>query len=258
MVRKGLNTAKIVFLPLVSTSEGDLLAFLEESARFKEKVFVITPNPEFFVYAQNNSWFRKILIRADVAIPDGVGLIWASKFLGRPIKDRISGTDLMESLCQMAAEKGWKVYLIGGKKGVAKKTLSVLKKRYPGLKGWAKSGPRLELKNGQWKTKNREKMMKTVKTINSKKPTLLFVAFGMGKQEKFIADNWDKLEVKLAMGIGGAFDYLSGEVSRAPEWVRKMGLEWLYRLFLQPWRWRRQLRLIEFAWLITKQRFGLN
>ena len=100
-------------------------------------------------------------------------------------------------------------------------------------------------------------MDKLIKGIDDTKPDLLFVAFGMGKQEKFIGDNWSELDVKLAMGVGGAFDYISGGVSRAPEWMRKSGLEWLHRLFRQPWRWRRQLRLIEFIGLVFRQKFNL-
>lgn len=254
MLKKDLNTVKIGFLPIVSTSEKSLLAFLVKTVSNQKKTFIVTANPEFFVYGKDNPWFASILKKADFVIPDGMGLIWAGKILDKSIKQRISGTDLMESLCQISVKKGWKVYLIGGEKGVALKTLSVLKKHYPKLKIWAETGPELELKNGQWTSASKKKMTETVKTINSKKPTLLFVAFGMGKQEKFIADNWRSLNVRLAMGVGGAFDYLSGEVPRAPEWMRKTGLEWLYRLFRQPWRWKRQLRLIEFVWLILQER----
>jgi len=256
MSKKELNRVKIVGQTLISTSEKRLLAFLASKIAGGEKVFVVTPNPEFLVFARHNPWFEAILKKADMAIPDGVGLVWASRFLGQPIKERISGTDLMEKLCHQAARKKWSVYLIGGQPGVAEKTLAVLKKRYPRLKGWAKSGPELELINGEWSPKTKEEMAKAVKEINAQKPDLLFVAFGMGKQEKFIADNWNKLKVKLAMGVGGAFDYLSGRVPRAPNWVRNAGLEWFYRLFRQPWRWKRQLRLLEFVWLVVRERFS--
>ncbi len=252
MLKKGLNIAKIASLTLVSTTEKRLLVVLASRISKNKKTFIITPNPEFFVFARYNPWFQALLDKADMAIPDGVGLIWASKFLGKPIKERISGTDLMEKLCQEVAKRGWSIYLIGGKPGVAKETLEILRKRYFGLKGWAETGPSLELKNGKWTTGSKKGITEAVKEINAKKPDLLFVAFGMGKQEKFIGDSWNKLDVKLAMGIGGAFDYLSGEIPRAPEWMRKAGLEWFFRLFHQPWRWQRQLRLIEFVWLVFR------
>ncbi len=250
MNRFGLNTFTIAEIGLIGSSKARLLAELEKKISSRHKIFMVTPNPEFVVFAQANPWFKKILKQADLAIPDGVGLVWASKLLGSPIKERISGTDLMENLCQLAAKKGWSVYLFGGWPGVAQKALAVLKKRYPGLKGWAESGPKLEI--GNWKLEIEEKWLKE---INKKKPTFLFVAFGMGKQEKFIADNWPDLKVKLAMGVGGAFDYISGETPRAPNWLRKIGFEWLYRLIREPWRWRRQLALIRFGWLVVKEKF---
>ncbi|MBU3957203.1 WecB/TagA/CpsF family glycosyltransferase [Patescibacteria group bacterium] len=250
MLKKELDMVKIATQTLTGTSEKRLLEFLTSRIAQGKKTFVVTPNPEFFVFARHNPWFEAILKKADLAVPDGIGLIWASRFLGQPIKERISGTDLMEKLCRKAAKKKWSVYLLGGEAGVAKKTLVVLKKRYPGLQGWADSGPRIDILGSEAK--------ESIRKINSKKPDLLFVAFGMGKQEKFITDNWGKLKVTLAMGVGGAFDYLSGQVPRAPEWVREAGLEWLFRLFRQPWRWKRQLRLIEFVWLVLKQRFSFK
>jgi N-acetylglucosaminyldiphosphoundecaprenol N-acetyl-beta-D-mannosaminyltransferase len=250
MNRFGLNTFTIAEIRLIGSFKAQLLAELEKKIDSRHKIFVVTPNPEFIVFAQANPWFKKILNQADLAIPDGVGLVWASKLLGNPIKERISGTDLMENLCQLAAKKNWSVYLLGGWPGVAQKALAVLKKRYPGLKGWAETGPKIS--NQEFRIKNNEFW---VKKINQKKPDLLFVALGMGKQEKLIADNWPDLKVKLAMGVGGAFDYLSGEIPRAPNWLRKIGFEWFYRLIREPWRWRRQLALVRFVWLVVKEKF---
>jgi N-acetylglucosaminyldiphosphoundecaprenol N-acetyl-beta-D-mannosaminyltransferase len=254
MVKKELNKVKIDFLNLISTSEEELLDFLGARISQGKKTFLVTPNPEFFVFARHCAWFRMCLKKADLALPDGIGLVWASRFLGQPIKKRITGTDLLIKLCQRAAKKGWSVAFIGGEKEVAQKTLSVLKKSYPGLHGWAKTGPQLELKNGRWTPTSQRKIKVMVKAINAQKPDLLFVALGMAKQEKLLADNWSKLNVKLGMGVGGAFDYLAGQVPRAPKWLRKLGLEWFYRLLHQPWRWQRQLRLIEFGgWILQKK-----
>lgn len=255
MFKKALDTVKIAGLSFTSTSESRLLAFLIEKIKSGGRVFITTPNPEFLVFARHNSWFKLCLDKADIAIPDGMGLIWAGKLLNKPIKERISGTDLTEKLCQLAVKNNWRVYLIGGQPGVARKALETLKGRYSGLKGEADSSSKLKLVGGEWTLGAERGVKKTVKEINSQKPDLLFVALGMGKQEKFIADNWSRLNVKIAMGVGGAFDYLSGEVVRAPKWLRNFGLEWLYRLFRQPWRWRRQLRLMEFVWLVLQEKF---
>ena len=305
MSKKDLNTVKIAGLSLISTSEKRLLEFLTSRIVRGRKTWIVTPNSEFLVFAKHNPWFKKILNQADVAIPDGVGLVWASRFLvprwvssakqervasrSSVIKEQISGIDLMEKLCQEAARHGWSVYLLGGKPKVAEKALAVLKKRHSGLKGWAEAGPKLEIRNTsdgvrlslrshdssevkeqeakEVTSANKSRVadetiypnemragMTSIRRINSERPDILFVAFGMGKQEKFIWDNWSKLDIKLAMGVGGAFDYISGQVPRAPKWVRKIGLEWLFRLVREPWRWKRQLRLIEFIWLIFKEK----
>jgi len=297
--KKAGDTAKIVGITLNSTSKAQVLRKITSRLDRQEKTFIVTPNPEFLVFANRNPWFKKILDKADLAIPDGIGLVWASRFLAlrsptkillsasdslakkRPLlkethrrsqgeasqnlwasraqqdkvptrftlQGRISGTDLMEKLCQVAAKQGWGVYLLGGRPGVAKKALMNLKSRSPGLKGWAESGPKLEL--AHWDSRG---VKKWVGKINQKSPELLFVAFGMGKQEKFIGENWRDLKVKMAMGVGGAFDYLAGEIPRPPAWSQNLGLEWFYRLIRQPWRWRRQLALIEFVWLVLKEK----
>lgn len=255
MAKKARYLAEIGGIRLNSTSEDEVLRKIVVRIEKNKRIFVVTPNPEFLVDAQKHPWFKKILNQADFALPDGIGLVWAGKILDQPIQERISGTDLMESLCANAAKRGWKVYLLGGQPGVAKKTLTVLKKRYPGLKGWAETGPKLQLKPKTYYLSPQQEIAKIIKRIDSKHPDLLFVAFGMGKQERFIWDNWGKLDVKLAMGVGGAFDFISKKISRAPKWARGLGLEWLYRLIRQPWRWRRQLALFEFIWLVIKEKF---
>lgn len=196
--------------------------------------FVVTPNPEFLVKAQNDLEFKNILNQADLAIPDGSKLIWASKNI---IKERVSGTDLMVSLCGVCEKMGLTVGLMGGAEKVADKTAECLLKKYPTL----------EIKTRREPEGSFEKI------------DVLFVALGMGKQEKWIFNNREMLKesgVKLAMGVGGAFDYISGRVPRAPKFVRDAGFEWLFRLIRQPWRIKRQLALIKFVRLITRGERG--
>jgi len=266
--KKDGDSVQILGVRVNSTSTSSVLKKIGQGIDGGEKTFVVTPNPEFLVYAQKHFWFKLILNKADIAIPDGIGLVWASRLLAfRPLVTRISGTDLMEKLCALAAKKGWSVYLLGGAPGVALKSLTALKNRYPGLNGWAETGPELNLspdtcppsasrRRGRGHLSPKQEIARVVRRINLRKPDFLFIAFGMGKQEKFIWDNWGRLDVKLAMGVGGAFDYLSGQVPRAPKWVRNLGLEWLYRLFREPWRCKRQLKLIEFIWLVIKEKFS--
>ncbi len=194
--------------------------------------YIVTPNPEFLIKAQEDQKFKEILNQADISIPDGVGLIFASWFLNQPIKKRIQGIDLMEKICEQSAQKNWPVFLMGGQQGVAEKAIKNLKERYPGLR--IKSG--YEQVWGQ--------------------PEILFVALGAPKQEKWINDNLSGLpSVKLAVGVGGAFDFISGRVKRAPKLMRQGGLEWLWRFGRQPWRAKRIYNaVIKFPWLVMKSK----
>lgn len=202
------------------------------------KHYIVTPNPEFIVAAQKDPVFKEMLNGADLAIPDGAGLKLSGK-----VKNTVSGTDFMERLIRLAAEKGFVVGFLGGGKGIAEKTAECLLRKYPKLKiGYVASGGIID-KDGN-----------SQEVVGSKIPPmdLLFVAFGHLKQENWIAANLDKIPVKIAMGVGGSFDYLSGRVPRAPGWMRDLGFEWLFRLLIQPWRIKRQLALLRYLWLLTK------
>lgn len=200
----------------------------------KTKHYIVTPNPEFLVAAQKDPVFKKILNDADLSIPDGVGLKLSGK-----VKNTVYGTDLMEKLVELSAENGFVVSFLGGKKGVAERCAECLKLRYPKLKiSFASGGMEVD-ENG--------------KMLDHKflpKADILFVAFGHIKQEKWIAQNLSKLDVKVAMGVGGAFDYISGLVPRAPLFIRSLGFEWLFRLIVQPWRVKRQMALIKYLLML--------
>lgn len=186
------------------------------------KHYVVTPNVEFIMKAQDDPQFAKILNNADLSIPD-------SAHLGIPV---VTGTDLMDKLCQEAVKKGWSVGLIGGGQGVAAQTAA----KYAKLKVvLAESGGIVE-----------EDGTELTNPALDQKIDILFVAFGQGKQEKWIVAHLPHLPVKVAIGVGGAFDYLSGLVPRAPLWMRQMGLEWLFRLICQPWRIKRYGALVRF------------
>lgn len=274
-IKKDGNTFEIFETTLIGSSIDRVLETIQQRVGQGGKTFIVTPNPEFFVFAQKHPWFHKILIHSDILIPDGVALFWAKEvlkkkgfflrlfwgfwtglkviFIGWGQK-RITGTDLTEKLCQLAAKNKWSVYFLGGKEKSTVKALKKMQEKYPGLKGWANSGPQLSLNLQKLILEPITEVKKLIEDLNQKKPDFLFVALNMGKQEKFIFDNWEQLEIKLGMGIGGAFDYLSGEVKRAPLWVQKIGFEWFYRLFQEPWRWKRQLSLARFIWLILREK----
>lgn len=205
------------------------------------KHYIVTPNPEILVAAQKDSRLKKILNEADLSIADGIGLKLSGK-----IRSIVPGTDLVEKLVELSAEKGFVVSFLGGREEVAKKCAECLKKKYPRLKvGFAGSG-------GEVDSEGEEVLTSDSGNFPLPPCDLLFVAFGHIKQEKWIAANLSKLPVKVAMGVGGSFDYLSGQVPRAPQWMRSLGLEWLFRLIIQAWRIKRQLALIKYIWLLTR------
>jgi len=251
--RKGPNTALLFGLSLYGRDRKGLLKDIRRRLVQGKNLFVATPNPEFVVFADKNKWFKRVLLKANFLIPDGTGLIWAAKLLlskEKQFRETITGVDLTEDLCRLAAQKDLSVYFLGSTSGVAGRALVEMKQKYSGLRGWAKSGSVLKINKSTGEWQDWGLIEKLIKDIKTKKPNFLFVALGMGKQEKFIVDCLERCSVRLAMGVGGAFDYLSLKVKRPPLWLRKLGLEWLYRLLRQPWRIKRQLVLVKFAWLV--------
>jgi len=210
----------------------EVLEKVEGFLKSDKQHYLVTPNPEFLVKAQKDEDFKKILNQADLAVPDGIGLIFASRFLGQSIKRRITGVDLMELFCQRAVQKKWPVFLMGAGPGVAEKAAKNLEKKYPGLK----VGAGFEDVFGE--------------------PEILFVALGAPKQEKWINENLSKMpSVKLAIGVGGAFDFISGRVRRAPKFIQIIGLEWFWRFSCQPWRAKRIYNAaVKFPWLVVKSK----
>jgi N-acetylglucosaminyldiphosphoundecaprenol N-acetyl-beta-D-mannosaminyltransferase len=207
---------------------------------------VVTVNPEFIVAAQSDDEFRNILNVSSLALPDGVGLLWAARFLGHPIQERVTGTDMVQRVAALAAQKDYGLFLLGAAPGVAVATAARLCEAYPGLRivGTYAGSPALEEED------------EIVKMIQKAKPDILLVAYGAPQQDRWIARNLVRLGGPVAMGVGGAFDFISGRAKRAPRWVQRLGLEWLHRLYHEPWRWRRMLALPKFVWLVMRERLA--
>ncbi|MDP2721107.1 MAG: WecB/TagA/CpsF family glycosyltransferase [bacterium] len=206
--------------------------------------YVVTPNPEIIVRANREPQLRKILNNADLSVPDGMGLVMLGRLTGRPIPERVTGVDLLDGLAALATEGGFDIFLLGAGEGVAERAASKLKLKYPGLRV-----------TGTYSGDPDPKFDKqTRRILESKKIDILAVAYGAPKQEKWIARNLPYLNLKLAIGVGGALDYISGERKRAPTWLQKAGLEWLFRLLKEPRRVSRQLALPYFVYLVLKER----
>jgi len=204
---------------------------------------VCTVNPEFIMVAQDDPIFYNILQRADICVPDGVGLVWATRHLGHPVPERVTGSDGVPLIAQYAAKYGWKLFFLGAGAGVADKAADILRTQNPDLDivGTYGGSPAGFEEEG------------IVKMINHSGADILFVAYGAPEQDKWIARNLPRLDVKMAMGVGGSFDFIAGVVPRAPQWMQNAGLEWLYRLIKQPWRFKRMLRLPRFVLAVLRR-----
>ena len=211
-----------------------ILEIVEGWLKKPGKHYIVTPNPEIIMMAQQDLDLRKILNEADLAIPDGRGLK-----LSGDIENTSPGIDVMEELIKRASDWTATVGFLGGRGKVAEKTAKCLLHKYPKLKvSFATYGGEVD-EGGN-----------LLKSLKVPKLDLLFVAFGPPKQEKWIAKNLPKLPIKVAMVVGGAFDYISGQVPRAPWWIRDLGMEWLFRLIMEPWRIKRQLSLIKYLLML--------
>ncbi len=210
---------------------------------------VVTPNPEFLVNAQKDREFKKILNSADLAIADGVGMKMAAKLYGEKVH-RITGVDFIWDLCDIAAKQNKSVFLLGGAPGVAQAASEKITKKYPTISIVGATD------GGKFSDEGEAVNQHIISQINQAQPDVLIVALGQVKQEKCIARYLAQLPtVRIAIGVGGAFDFISGKIRRAPKILRKNGFEWLYRLLQQPKRARRIAdAIIVFPYLVIKDK----
>jgi N-acetylglucosaminyldiphosphoundecaprenol N-acetyl-beta-D-mannosaminyltransferase len=207
---------------------------------------IVTLNPEMVMAARDDPELARVIIQSDLTVPDGVGIVWAARLRGRKMV-RVTGVDLLEGTTQLAAQSGYRIFLLGAGPGVAAEVASRLAARYPLLSpvGTSSRGPQSGDEAG------------ILAELADTRPDILFVAFGSPAQERWIAGLHNELGlagVSVAVGVGGAFDFISGRIPRAPYWMRRVGLEWLYRLWLEPWRWRRMLALPRFVVVACRTR----
>lgn len=225
----------------VDTNDMNTSASILVDAMDGDDIFsVYTPNSEIILHAYKNPDYCKVLNRGDMITPDGIGVVYASRILRRPLPERVGGFDLANEVLRRVAGTGKRVYLFGGKPGVADKAAEKICTLYPGTIICG-------TQDGYF---DAEKERKIIEDINEKKPDLLFVCLGFPKQELWIDAHKDELCSKVCMGIGGSLDVFAGTVKRAPIGFQKLGLEWLYRLLKQPSRAIRMLALPKFGFTV--------
>lgn len=198
---------------------------------------ITTPNPEIVMVARQDRAFRAALDRASINIPDGIGLLIVARLRGSRIREHVRGTDLVERLAARGAERGHRWYLLGAEPGIARDAASRLMDRHPGLRiVGAEPGSPLPADDDATR-----EMIAVAGPVD-----LILVAYGAPRQELWLDRNLGPLRIPVGIGVGGVFNFLAGRAPRAPRWIRRLELEWLHRLFTQPWRWRRQLALPKF------------
>src|SRR4051812_6106147 len=219
----------ILGVPFDHVTIQDAIARIEEMIARRQPHYVVTANVDFLVQAHRDVELRRILLEADLVLCDGTPLVWASRWLGNALPERVAGSDLAPGLIRAAAAKGHRLFFLGAGPGVAAEAEAKLKQQFPTLNIVGTYAPPysdlLAMDHAE-----------TIRRIREAKPDILLVSFGCPKQEKWIAMHHRALGVPVAIGVGATIDFLAGRVKRAPDWMRRSGTEWLFRLMQEPKR----------------------
>ncbi|MCX7996697.1 MAG: WecB/TagA/CpsF family glycosyltransferase [Patescibacteria group bacterium] len=235
-------TNKLLSIPIPTDSKETILEDISKTVSQQiNMIHVVSLNPETMIIAQDDPEFRAVLQSADIRLIDGVGVLTACLLRGIPAGERLTGVDFLQDTLDRLKHKRIRVQFLGGRPGIAEKLAKCYARRYPqsefrGMTGISDIS--------RYEAGHEDKLI--LREIAEFRPHMLFVSYGSPFQEKWIWNNRLSLRGCICAGVGGAFDFLVGDIPRAPKLLRRLGLEWAYRLVRQPWRWRRQLRLIRF------------
>lgn len=197
---------------------------------------VVTPNVDVMMSLQQDAEYRRIYGEAALVLTDGVPLLWAARFLGTPIREKLSGSDVFHDVCALAAARGYRLFFMGGREGAAAEAARIMVARNPGLQVAGVLSPPFGFENDE------REMAAVKKVLAEARPDILLLGLGSPKQEKWFDRYSRELGIPLTMGVGITFEYTAGMVPRAPRWMQAAGLEWSYRLWKEPRRlWRRYL-----------------
>jgi N-acetylglucosaminyldiphosphoundecaprenol N-acetyl-beta-D-mannosaminyltransferase len=238
-IKELLEERYVLGLRVDAVDIQEALERIESFISGKKPHLVVTFNAEMAVLAYKDREFRRILGKASLVVADSVGVAWAAR-----LKQRVAGVDLSLALAEQAARNGWRLFLLGASQGVARTAAQELERKYPGLQV-------VGTQDGYF-SPEREKNL--VEEIRSKSPDILLVGLGMGRQERWIAKYMHQIQVPVCMGVGGTIDVIAGKKKRAPAFIRKLGLEWLYRFLREPTRLPRMVALPKFVWLVWRDR----
>ncbi len=238
-----LKFVDILGVPFINTTRAEFVQLLATRIQSREKTFVVTANPEIVMKAVEEDGYRKLIDQATYITADGIGVVKAAGMLGHPLPERVTGYDTMIDLLDLGDKQQWKIYLLGAQQETLEKAVSNINENYPQIQI-------VGAHNGFFDWESNEIQSE----IQQSQPDLIFVALGVPRQEKWIADNLHLFEKGIFIGVGGSFDVIAGTVQRAPEIWQKVNLEWLYRLLKQPSRFGRMMSLPKFAIRILKEK----
>lgn len=208
----------------------ETISHIEKCISEKRICQVITLNVDQIVRIEKDAYFKKICESCELLLVDGHPLLWIAQLYGRPFKQKICGSDLMPVLCELSAQKGYSVFILGAAPGVADRAATILKKRYPSLKVAGTYSPPWGFE------KDEEEIQKINQLLLHSKADMLFVGMGVPKQDRFIFENKNIYKIPVSISVGGTIDFIAGEQKRAPKWISNIGFEWLYRLLMNPKR----------------------
>lgn len=249
-----LDKIKIGKIYIDNVTSQECLNRISETIVKNEKMFIVTSNVDHIVSVENDYEFEKVYDFADLVVADGMPLIWLSKILKTPLKERITGSDLFPAICDLANEKSFKVFFMGGKEGIAERAATNLKKAYPNLQLTGIYSPPMNFEQ------DAQENLRIIDMINKSRPNILFVSVGSPKQEKWFYKNIDTLNINIAIGIGAALDFIAGSLKRAPLIFQKNGMEWFWRFLQEPKRLfnRYFIRDSKFIWIVVRQIYSMK
>lgn len=239
-----LPTVTIFGVPISKLGFQETIRWLTEAVESRKPHQIITANPIMVMAALESPEYLNMMKRAELIVPDGAGVVWAAKYVGNPVAERVPGIEVMQELVGIAAERGWKVFLLGGSSEIIQAAAKKLEEDHPNLK-------LVGVRDGYF---NSEQDREVVAQIRSAEPDLLFIGRSADKQEPWVDHYKSELNVPVIMGVGGSFDVLSGKLKRAPKLFRSLHLEWFYRLLQEPWRYKRMLVLPKFACKVIREK----
>lgn len=233
----------ILGVPIDRVTQTQALHVIQDFIDSRKPHYIVTANAEIIYQASQDEAMHKLITGADLITADGSGVVWASKYIGQPLAQRVTGIDLVHAICQTSQSAGWRIYILGAAPGIAQQAADKLREQYPACHI-------VGVQHGYFAAVDEPQL---IEQIRQAQPDILLVAMGAPRQEIWITKHQAELQIPVAMGIGGSLDVISGNLKRAPQWMQKLSLEWLYRLIIQPTRFKRMLALPKFVLAVRKE-----